>query len=308
MPISTETRQVRSGRALCFMKEIIKTYIEWKATYAQRAAVNYRIWLERLVEVCGDKPVQDFELRDFLKYKYYIERRYNPYTIQLATVVIKNFLQFCKMQNINCLNPTLIKLPRVFAKSHRAITENEFLEMVKRVPDKRFGDLRDLLMIHLLWDTGMRVSELTDMEVSQIDLANSSALINTKKTGYKRTIVWSEKTHELMRRYISVRKSECPHCTSTALFLGWKNGLGWYSRITPRTIERIVKRYAQDAGILEKVTPHSFRHGWAHMRRDMNAPLAFIQKGLGHLNPVSTFVYEQYKDADFERNAKAYLK
>ena len=144
------------------MKEIIQTYLQWKATYAQRAAVNYRIWLERLIEICGDKPLRDFDLRDFLKYKQYLERRFNPYTVQFATVVIKNFLQFCKMQNLDCLSPTLIKLPRVFAKSHRAITETEFEDMVRHIPEVRFGDIRDKLIIHLLWDTGMRVSELTD--------------------------------------------------------------------------------------------------------------------------------------------------
>ncbi|HEX5002639.1 MAG TPA: tyrosine-type recombinase/integrase [Bacteroidia bacterium] len=206
------------------------------------------------------------------------------------------------------MSPTLIKLPRVFAKSHRAITENEFESIIERIPLQRVGDIRDSLIIRLLWDTGMRVSELTDMELSQINLRTTSAQINTKKTGYKRTVVWSEKTHELLMRYIDLRNSECEHSNTTALFLGWKNGVGWCSRLTPRTIERNIKRYAQDAGIREKVTPHSFRHGFAHKRRDMNAPLAFIQKALGHMNPISTFVYEQYKDADFERSARTYLK
>jgi len=290
------------------MKEIIKTYLEWKATYAQRAAVNYRIWLERLVESCGDKPLKDFCITDFIKFKKSLERRYNPYTIQFATIVVKNFLQFCKMQNLECLSPILIKLPRVFAKSHRAITESEFEGIVKIMPSKTFGQIRDLLIVRLLWDTGMRVSELTDLETSQINLQLRSTQINTKKTGFKRTIVWSEQTHELLRRYLHMRMTECPQCITTALFVGWKQGVGWYTRITPRTIERNIKQYALDAGIKEKVSPHSFRHGFANKRRDMNAPLAFIQKALGHMNPISTFVYEQYKDVDFERNAKTYLK
>jgi len=78
-------------------------------------------------------------------------------------------------------------------------------------------------------------------------------------------------------------------------------------RLSTRSVERIIKYYSNKAGIIEKVTPHSFRHGWACMRRDQNAPLSFIQRGLGHLNPVSTFIYEQYSDLDFERSAKAYF-
>lgn len=290
------------------MKEIIKIYLEWKASYAQRAAVNYRIWLERLIQICGDKELKDFTLSDFLIFKKWVERRYNPYTVQFATIVIKNFLNFCKMQNRECLSPAFIKLPRVFAKSHRAVTEEEFESIVKMIPDQEFGTLRDLVMVRILWDTGIRVSELTDLELSQIDGKYACTRINTKKTGLKRTIVWSDQTHELLLKYLGRRLTECSHCNSTALFLGWKQGMGWYSRITPRTVERNVKKYAKDAGLLEKITPHSFRHGWGNKRRDMNAPLAFIQRGLGHLNPISTFVYEQYKDLDFEEKAKYYLR
>jgi integrase/recombinase XerD len=78
--------------------------------------------------------------------------------------------------------------------------------------------------------------------------------------------------------------------------------------MTTRSVQRFIKRYVSMSGIKEKITPHSFRHGWAHFRRDQNAPLSFIQRGLGHVNPISTFVYEQYDDREFVDNAKAYLK
>jgi site-specific recombinase XerD len=95
---------------------------------------------------------------------------------------------------------------------------------------------------------------------------------------------------------------------SSALFLGWNKNKGWSQRLTSKSVQRTIKYYVDRAGIKEKITPHSFRHGWAHKRRDQNAPLAFIQRGLGHINPISTFIYEQYNDVDFERNANSYLK
>src|SRR4030095_1623554 len=201
------------------MKEIIKTYLEWKASYAQRAAVNYRIWLERLVLICGDKELKDFSLSDYLIFKKWVETRYNPYTVQFATIIIKNFLNFCKMQNMECLSPTFIKLPRVFAKSHRALSEPEFESIIKMIPDREFGQLRDLVMIHLLWDTGMRVSELTDLDLTQIEEKQPCTQINTKKTGLKRTIVWSDKTHILLIKYLKLRITEGPHCSVSLYFL-----------------------------------------------------------------------------------------
>jgi integrase/recombinase XerD len=296
------------GGFCAFMKQLIKTYLEWKASYAPRAAINYRIWLDRFIEVCDEKKINEYTITDVVVFRKWLENRYNPYSIQFATTVIKNFFQFYKMQNYRCLNPMLIKLPRIVAKSHRAVTEAEFEAIVRQIPTDEIKALRDHVMIHLLWDTGMRVSELTDLDISGMDENKKSTTIQTKKTGHKRTIVWSDRTHLLLIKYMTMLKKECQKTGSTALFVGWRPGRGWSKRITARTVERHLKKYVEKAGIIEKVTPHSFRHGWAHKRRDQNAPLAFIQRGLGHMNPVSTFIYQQYDDKEFEKSAKGYLQ
>lgn len=281
----------------------------WKATYASRASINYRIWLERFVEVCGDKPIEDYEIGDFVKYKHWLEARYKSYSLQFATVVIKNFFQFFKNQNYLCrLNPSQIRLPRFTATSHRAVTEEEFEKIISVIPKNEFMPIRDALVIRMLWDTGMRVSELCDLNLSQIDERKKSAVISTKKTGKKRIIVWSAETHYYLMKYMSLRL-KLPHISKAeALFVGWQGNKGWSYRITPRTVQWRTKSYVNRAGIKEKITPHSFRHGWAHKRRDQNASLAFIQRGLGHLNPISTFIYEQYNDREFEITAGNYLK
>ncbi|MBK8875671.1 MAG: tyrosine-type recombinase/integrase [Bacteroidetes bacterium] len=95
------------------------------------------------------------------------------------------------------------------------------------------------------------VSELTDLELSQFDENKRSTVIKTKKTGYPRTIVWSEKTHELLKKYISLRLKRNALKGSSALFVGWKNGIGWTMRLTPRSVERLLKGYVQKANIQE---------------------------------------------------------
>jgi site-specific recombinase XerD len=193
------------------------------------------------------------------------------------------------------------------AKSHRAVSESEFESVLEAITGEGFGVIRDKLIVQMLWDTGVRVSELTNLDITHINHESKSAVIDTRKTGLKRTIVWSDKTHKLLMQYMELRLTECKQTGCIALFLGWKQGRGWYSRLTPRTVERNMKKYVLNAKLVERITPHSFRHGWAHKRRDQNAPLAFIQRGLGHVSPVSTFVYEQYKDLEFEQNARKYL-
>lgn len=290
------------------MNKIIKEYLSWKETYAPRASVNYRIWLNRFVEVCGEKELVDYGVPDLVKYRNWLESHYGSYSVQFAVIVMKNFLQYCKTLNYPCLSPFLIKLPRISAKSHRAVSEGEYMRIVSVIPKIRPKSLRDIILIRLLWDTGVRVSELCDLDLSQIDVNKRSAVIQTKKTRKKRIIVWSEETHRLLMKYIPLREGFHSLNNAPALFVGWNKNRGWSVRLTGRSVERIVKHYADRAGIKEKITPHSFRHGWAHKRRDQNAPLAFIQRGLGHISPVSTFIYEQYNDVDFERNAGLYLK
>ncbi|HZF99648.1 MAG TPA: tyrosine-type recombinase/integrase [Chitinophagales bacterium] len=270
--------------------------------------MTYKIWLNRFLEVCGTKPLEAYTVSDFVKYNGWLEGRYNPYTVQFATIVIKNFLSFCKAQNYACVSPTLIRLPTVSAKSHRAVTPEEFNRIVAEIPSKGFLPLRDTVIIRMLWDTGVRVSELCNLDVSQIDDTKRTTVIQTKKRGKKRVIVWSEETHALLIRYMEerLRLDKCKQLS--ALFVGWMKNEQWSTRLNTRSVQRIIKHYADRAGIKVKVTPHSFRHGWAHVRRDRNAPLAFIQRGLGHVSPLSTFVYQQYNDEEFERNADGYLK
>ncbi|TAH40829.1 MAG: hypothetical protein EYC69_10020 [Bacteroidetes bacterium] len=289
------------------MEKEIKRYLEWKGTYATRASVSYKLWLDKFIEACGNKKLQSYSIEDFVKFKHWLEGRYSSTSVQYAIIVVKNFFQFYKQQDYRCLSTHFIKIPPKIRKSHKAISESEFKRVVEKIDAKNFIGLRDSLIVHLLWDTGIRVSELCDMNISQIDENKTSMIIRSKKSQLFRTIVWSAKTHALLLNYLKKRQvlKKCKEVG--AVFVGFRKGREWSLRITCRSIERMIKKYVAIAEIREKISPHSFRHGWAHKRRDFNAPLAFIQKGLGHVSPISTFIYEQYNDKEFEANANSYL-
>lgn len=290
------------------MHEKIREYLDWKGTYAHRASINYRIWLDHFLKICGDKSIEEYSSNDIVKYHRWLEVHYGSYSIQYAMVILKNFFKYFKLRDCKCLSPELIRLPRIHIKSHRAVTEEEYNKIIDVIPTNEFMFLRDSLLIRILWETGMRVSELCDLDISHINENKTSAIIYTKKTGKKRAIVWSADTHDVLMKYMSGRMELDKMSGTSALFVGQHHNREWSMRITTRTVQRIVRQYVNQAGIREKITPHSFRHGWAHKRRDNNAPLAFIQKGLGHVNPISTFVYEQYDDGEFMKSARQYLK
>jgi len=290
------------------MKEKIKKYLEWKGTYALRASVNYKIWLDRFIKICGSKTIEKYTIADFIKYRTWVESHYSAYCVQYSTVVVKNFFKFYRDQDIKCISPSFIKIPHVHAHSHRAISEVEYNRTISLIPSNDFCSLRDLLVIRLLWDTGVRVSELCDLNISHINENSQSCVIYSKKSGTPRIIVWSPETHWLLTKYLAIRMDMNKVTHTSALFLGRSPDNKWSQRLTNRSVQRIIKGRVSKAGINEKITPHSFRHGWAHIRRDQNAPLAFIQRGLGHISPVSTFIYEQYNDNEFIKNANGYFK
>lgn len=292
------------------MNEKIKEYLDWKGSYAPRASINYKIWLTLFLKVCGEKPIEEYELKDIVKYMEWLKLHYKPYTVQFATVVIKNFFQFFKDKNLHCLSPKYIRLPKIIVNNHhRAVKPEEFDKIVSVIPrDQDFRSLRDNAMIRILWDTGIRVSELTDLDITQINPKKLNTVISTKKTGRNRIIVWSEETHDYLMRYMALRKNIPSVKRPLALFINYNPTEQIYQRATSRCVQRMVKKYANLAGIVGKTSPHALRHGWAHKRRDMNASLAFIQKGLGHRSPNTTFIYMEYNDRDFESNAQNYLQ
>lgn len=284
------------------MDRAIEEYIAWKGTYASRAAVSYRAWLVHFKKVCGSKYVEQYAIGDIVKYKHWLEEKYSPYSVEFGMIVMHNFFKYWKMQGKDCLSPDLIKVKKVYARSHRAVTHDEYRRILARIPEENFINLRDRLALSMLWDTGIRISELTSLTVEQFDRSSRKTVIKNAKNANSRIIVWSEETQALLHAYLPVRAILTN--TSPLFVSACMKGI---TRLSARHIQRTIKYYASKAGIYEKITPHSFRHGWAHHRLDQRASLPFIQRGLGHKNPMSTHIYLQYTDVDFETQAQEYL-
>jgi integrase/recombinase XerC len=290
------------------MEREIRKYLDWKGTYATRASVNYKIWLDRFIEVCGNREIVKYSIEDIVKFKHWLETRYSSSSVQYAIIILKNFFSFYKEQGVMCIATSFIKIPPKIQRSHKAISENDYQQIISNITVDTFLGLRDSIIIRLLWETGVRVSELCDLNILQIDHTKNSTVIRSKKSYNQRIIVWSPETHLLLLKYKAQRNTLSHQKDSFSLFIGFLRGRGWTRRLTPRSIERIIQKHLKSSSIAQHLSPHSFRHGWATLRRDKQAPLSFIQKGLGHKSPLSTFIYEQYSDKEFETNANQYLK
>jgi len=281
----------------------VKQYLEWKATYAPRASVNYRIWLDRFRSVTG-KDVETAGVGDIVEFRKYLDGNYQPKSTELAMVVVKNYFKFWKLSGLNCISPELVRVPRCVANSYQAISFEEYCSILSFIHPTNFWDLQKLVIIRLLYETGMRVSELCDLNVSDIDPARMDTMIRTKKTAHLRKIFWSVETHLLIREFLVQRKE----LNSTPAFFVARFLDGSVSRrMTARTVQRMIKELCRKAGIEKSISPHSFRHGKAHRILDLGGNPKSVQAILGHCDPSSSFTYLQWNDKEFEKEAKRFL-
>ena len=152
---------------------------------------------------------------------------------------------------------------------------------------------RDKAVLELLFSTGLRVSELAHIRMDDIALPKSRCTIEGK--GIKqRTVVFSAQAKYAIKKYLSLRKDKNPY-----LFISHdkrtrnatQSKKEAYDFLTPRSIQRIVKKYAQIAGITTQVTPHTLRHSYAtHVLKD-GEDIQSVQAILGHISLTSTQVY-----------------
>jgi len=171
----------------------------------------------------------------------------------------------------------------------------EVERMLAAIDTSNIAGLRDRAVIELLFSGGLRVSELADLDRDHINLDRREFMVRGK--GQKdRPVFISEQAADWIRRYLAERKDNYK-----PLFIhysGTQNELddGMYTRLTVRSVQRLVKRYSRAAGITKDVTPHTLRHSFATDLLTNGADLRSVQGLLGHANISTTQIYTHITD------------
>ena len=151
-------------------------------------------------------------------------------------------------------------------------------------------------MLEVLYAAGLRVSELTGLDVADLDLAQHQARV-TGKGSKQRIVIMGSHAIAAIELYIHDGR---PHLQARrdngALFLNRDGG-----RLTPRSVQKLVKTYALEAGIEASVHPHTLRHSFATHLLDGGADLRVVQELLGHSTPTTTEIYTHVTQASARR-------
>jgi len=263
----------------------------------QRFLVRFEKWLKK----SGNENLLPHELSDqhIWDYRVYLSKQKNhknqpisKKTRNYYLIAVRNLLNFFADWNIDSLPAEKVKLTKEDeSKSLNFLTLNQIKKLLNE-PDEtgRIG-IRDRAILETLFSTGLRVSELVDLDREQIntkDLSDGEALevVVTGKGDRTRTVYFSPRSIKAIEKYLSIRDDD-----EKALFIRYRGPKTGDRRITIRSIENIVKKYVKSAGLPQKTTPHTLRHSYATDLLAQGVDLRVIQEFLGHKNIATTQIY-----------------
>lgn len=273
---------------------------------------NYDRYLTRFIEfakVKSPKHITDSVIREYrlwLNRQPITKNKKNQDTLKKRTqnyymIALRAFLKYLASQNISTLSPERIELAKVSERHLDLITLNE-LERLMNAPDtSTLQGLRDKAMLELFFSTGLRVSELASLS-RDLDIDADEFSIRGK--GEKVRVVFiSPHARDAVKLYLKKRND-----LEDAMFVNIvkDHTKTAPTRLTTRSIERIVKRYAIKAGISKKVTPHVIRHSFATDLLSNGADIRSVQMLLGHANIATTQIYTHVTDRALRETHKKF--
>lgn len=279
------------------MKERInefKSYLMYEKMFSSNTVNGYVRDLEEFnsfLESEYIKHVTYKDIRSYLAYMY--NKKYSSRTISRKLSAIRSFYKYEVNKGVIKDNPCLlISNPKVEKKLPNYLSYNE-IETMLEVPDTfKNNSLRDKLIIEVLYSTGIRVSELVNIKVKDIDFYNNQILI-LGKGNKERYVIFGNTLKDMLKEYISIKND------SEYLITNKYN-----KKMSTRSIEEIVKKIVKIDGIKNKVTPHTIRHTFATHMLNEGADLRVVQELLGHENLKTTEVYTHVSN---ERLRSVYL-
>ena len=287
------------------LKKQFLEYLEIERGRSLKTVENYDRYLNKFFKYSKiEKPadISDDSLREF---RLWLNRQptgsgktagtVKKNTQNYHLIAIRTFLKYLAKRNVVSLAPEKIELAKTPARDLDLVTNIELGRLLAGPEGKDEKSLRDKAILELFFSTGLRVSELCSLDRDDIDMSRDEFPIrgkgekvrlvfisNTAKQAIKEYLASRKDMEEIL--FINVAKNACQGKKDCSL------------RLTPRSVERIVKFYAIKAGISRKMTPHTLRHLFATDLLQNGADIRSVQMMLGHSSISTTQIYTHVTD------------
>jgi site-specific recombinase XerD len=291
------------------LKREFLEHVEIEKGNSLKTVNNYDHYISRFFEFAKikyPKEITDDKIREFrlhlnrqpgVKIRGQQAATLKKNTQNYHLIAIRSFLKYLMKRGVTSLSADRIDLAKIKERSLDLISTDELNRLLnapikiketnKKIDNNKI--LRDKAILELFFSTGLRLSELCSID-RDLDLSKDEFSIRGK--GEKvRVVFLSDSAKDAIRDYLKNRKD-----MDEPLFIQYSRNGAKGNRLTPRSIERIVKYYAIAAGISKKVTPHIIRHSFATDLLSNGADIRSVQMMLGHANIATTQIYTHITD------------
>lgn len=299
------------------MKKLIQQFLEYLEIERGRSIntiENYHFYLKRFVGFAKITSPTQITLDVIRRYRLWLNREVDGrgQTLKKSTqnyhlIALRSFLKYLAKQDVKSLAPEKIELAKMPERQVDFLDGDDLerlLEIPLKTKESKIIQLRDKAILEMLFSTGLRVSELSKLKLDNINLNKEEFTIRGK--GDKLRIAFlSNQTKYWLKQYIEARKDMSPY-----LFVRHDKAKGKEEpkNLTPRSIQRLIKKYSLAAGITKDVTPHTLRHSFATDLLINGADIRSVQAMLGHSSITTTQIYTHVTNQQLKNVYKSFHK
>jgi integrase/recombinase XerC len=266
-------------------------YLEFEKRCSKHTLITYECDLRQFSEYLSEQHIPhcaDVTPKDIRQWMVQLlQGKVAPVTVHRKISALKSFYRFLMREQLLEANPAEgIVLPKVPKKLPVFVKEGEMDLLLDQIPfSSNFDGSRDKLMIATLYATGMRLSELVELRLSNINVEGEMIKVLGKRNK-ERLIPFYVELKTLLQEYLLVRKETFPDVQSDILLLTSKG-----KPVYPKLIYRVVNKYIGMVSTIQKKSPHVIRHSFATALLNRGADLNAIKELLGHANLAATEIY-----------------
>jgi integrase/recombinase XerC len=292
------------------MEEALAEFLRYLAVEKNASALTTKSYREDLSQAidyfrsqgvkAGPEAVTTRHLRAFLVWLH--ERGYAKTTVARRLAAVRSWFRFlCRRGELTANPADGLRGPRQDKKLPHFLPEREVGQLLTAPTDETPLGLRDRALLETLYSAGLRVSEATGLNLADVDLADGVATVRGKGKR-ERLVFFGAEAKEAIGKWLGARESVLAanhggKAAKDAVFLN-KNG----TRLTPRSVSRILGKYLQAKGLDPEASPHSLRHSFATHLLDRGADIRSVQELLGHRSLTTTQIYTHVTTGKLHEN------
>ena len=266
------------------------TYLHNVKKKSENTVLSYNRDLLKFISYLRDNKITSFDKVDDKELEKYIkdlnDKGFKSATVSRNIASLKAFFSYLNSEGISGSNPTgKLKSPKIEKKIPEILTTDEVFALLEQPSGDSPKEIRDKAMLELLYATGIRVSELISLELSDVNLQMNC--ITCHEGSKSRTIPYGKEARQALARYIDGGRAAIVDSKDSTILFANCSG----QKMSRQGFWKLIKHYAKRAGIEADITPHTLRHSFAAHLVENGADLRSVQEMLGHSDISTTQIY-----------------